>query len=225
MGAEHHVDPRGALAVIVARSFWARQPPTAICMPGRLGLDRGEVAEVAVELVVGVLPHGAGVEDDDVRILRLLAVGAVREGDVPRLLEQPGQPLGVVHVHLAPVGLDLVGARLQRWLMTVAQRTGLRVVGDWYSPFVPAPGCAARSPSRARPSRPRWTRYADGPSRCVGRWTADAGILLVARGSSDNAAVYGRYLVETRLGIPAALAAPSVATHYRARLDLATPSW
>jgi glucosamine--fructose-6-phosphate aminotransferase (isomerizing) len=45
-------------------------------------------------------------------------------------------------------------------------------------------------------------------------------ILLVARGSSDNAAVYGRYLVETHLGIPASLAAPSVATHYRARLDL-----
>jgi glucosamine--fructose-6-phosphate aminotransferase (isomerizing) len=45
-------------------------------------------------------------------------------------------------------------------------------------------------------------------------------ILLVARGSSDNAAIYGRYLIETRLGIPASLAAPSVATHYRARLDL-----
>jgi glutamine---fructose-6-phosphate transaminase (isomerizing) len=45
-------------------------------------------------------------------------------------------------------------------------------------------------------------------------------ILLVARGSSDNAAVYGRYLIETHLGLPAALAAPSVATHYRARLDL-----
>jgi glutamine---fructose-6-phosphate transaminase (isomerizing) len=45
-------------------------------------------------------------------------------------------------------------------------------------------------------------------------------ILFVARGSSDNAAVYGRYLVETRLGVPAALAAPSVATHYHARLDL-----
>ena len=45
-------------------------------------------------------------------------------------------------------------------------------------------------------------------------------ILFVARGSSDNAAVYGRYLVETQLGIPGALAAPSVATHYRARLDL-----
>src|SRR4051794_17318250 len=28
----------GAFAVIVARSFWARQPPTAICIPGRLAL-------------------------------------------------------------------------------------------------------------------------------------------------------------------------------------------
>jgi len=45
-------------------------------------------------------------------------------------------------------------------------------------------------------------------------------ILFVARGSSDNAAVYGRYLVETHLGIAGALAAPSVATHYRSRLDL-----
>jgi len=45
-------------------------------------------------------------------------------------------------------------------------------------------------------------------------------ILFVARGSSDNAAIYGRYLVETHLGIQASLAAPSVATHYRARLDL-----
>jgi glutamine---fructose-6-phosphate transaminase (isomerizing) len=45
-------------------------------------------------------------------------------------------------------------------------------------------------------------------------------VLFVARGSSDNAAVYGRYLVETQLGVPAALAAPSVATHYRARIDL-----
>ncbi len=45
-------------------------------------------------------------------------------------------------------------------------------------------------------------------------------ILFVARGSSDNAAIYGRYLVETQLGVPASLAAPSVATHYRARLDL-----
>lgn len=45
-------------------------------------------------------------------------------------------------------------------------------------------------------------------------------VLLIARGSSDNAAVYGRYLLETSAAVPAALAAPSVATHYAARLDL-----
>jgi glutamine---fructose-6-phosphate transaminase (isomerizing) len=45
-------------------------------------------------------------------------------------------------------------------------------------------------------------------------------VLLVARGSSDNAAVYGRYLLETHSGLSAGLAAPSVATHYRRERDL-----
>jgi glucosamine--fructose-6-phosphate aminotransferase (isomerizing) len=45
-------------------------------------------------------------------------------------------------------------------------------------------------------------------------------VVLVARGSSDNAAVYGRYLLEVVAGLNASLAAPSVATHYRSRLDL-----
>jgi len=45
-------------------------------------------------------------------------------------------------------------------------------------------------------------------------------VLFVARGSSDNAAVYGRYLLEAHAGVSAALAAPSIATHYRAMLDL-----
>lgn len=45
-------------------------------------------------------------------------------------------------------------------------------------------------------------------------------VLFVARGSSDNAAVYGRYLLETHSRVSAALAAPSVATHYRAERDL-----
>lgn len=45
-------------------------------------------------------------------------------------------------------------------------------------------------------------------------------VLFIARGSSDNAAVYGRYLVESRAGRPATLAAPSIATAYRRRLDL-----
>jgi glucosamine--fructose-6-phosphate aminotransferase (isomerizing) len=45
-------------------------------------------------------------------------------------------------------------------------------------------------------------------------------VLFVARGSSDNAAIYGRYLIEVHAMCPAALAAPSVATHYGAVLDL-----
>jgi glutamine---fructose-6-phosphate transaminase (isomerizing) len=45
-------------------------------------------------------------------------------------------------------------------------------------------------------------------------------VLFVARGSSDNAAVYGRYLCEVRAGRLATLASPSIATLYRRRLDL-----
>jgi glucosamine--fructose-6-phosphate aminotransferase (isomerizing) len=45
-------------------------------------------------------------------------------------------------------------------------------------------------------------------------------LLLVARGSSDNAALYGRYLAEVHAGIGTSLAAPSVATLYDAALDL-----
>jgi glucosamine--fructose-6-phosphate aminotransferase (isomerizing) len=45
-------------------------------------------------------------------------------------------------------------------------------------------------------------------------------VLFAARGSSDNAAIYGRYVLETHAGVSAALASPSLATHYRASLDL-----
>ena len=45
-------------------------------------------------------------------------------------------------------------------------------------------------------------------------------VLFAARGSSDNAAIYGRYLLETHAGVPAGLVSPSVATQYRSRLDL-----
>jgi len=40
-------------------------------------------------------------------------------------------------------------------------------------------------------------------------------VFLAARGTSDNAALYGHYLFETLLGIPAGLASPSVVTIYR----------
>ena len=45
-------------------------------------------------------------------------------------------------------------------------------------------------------------------------------IVLVARGSSDNAALFGRYLLEIKTGIPVSLSAPSVHTLYRAKLKL-----
>lgn len=47
------------------------------------------------------------------------------------------------------------------------------------------------------------------------------GIILVARGSSDNAAVHGRYLLEAAAQVPVALAAPSLYTRYGVRPQLA----
>ena len=43
-------------------------------------------------------------------------------------------------------------------------------------------------------------------------------VLVAARGTSDHAGVYARYLIETTLGIPVGLAAASVTTIYRAPL-------
>lgn len=45
-------------------------------------------------------------------------------------------------------------------------------------------------------------------------------IILAARGTSDNAAQFGRYLLEITTGIPVSLAAPSVATLYRSKLKV-----
>jgi glutamine---fructose-6-phosphate transaminase (isomerizing) len=46
-----------------------------------------------------------------------------------------------------------------------------------------------------------------------------AGTTVVARGSSDHAGVYGRYLIEEASGRPAGMAAPSLQTLYGARVD------
>ena len=45
-------------------------------------------------------------------------------------------------------------------------------------------------------------------------------VLLVARGTSDNAALYAKYLVEILLELPAGLVSPSTMTAYGARPDL-----
>jgi glutamine---fructose-6-phosphate transaminase (isomerizing) len=45
-------------------------------------------------------------------------------------------------------------------------------------------------------------------------------VLYAARGTSDNAAVYGKYLATIVAGLPCGLAVPSAATVYRASVDL-----
>ena len=67
MSAEHDVHPRRAahdLAAVLLRQAAADGDLHA----GVRVLDRAQVAEVAVEPVVGVLPDRAGVEDDDVGV-------------------------------------------------------------------------------------------------------------------------------------------------------------
>lgn len=44
--------------------------------------------------------------------------------------------------------------------------------------------------------------------------------MMVARGSSDNAALFGKYLFEAHAGIPAVLAAPSIFTVYKKKPNL-----
>lgn len=45
-------------------------------------------------------------------------------------------------------------------------------------------------------------------------------VILVARGTSDNAALFLKYLIETKIGIPCGLASPSVVTIYKSKLKL-----
>jgi glucosamine--fructose-6-phosphate aminotransferase (isomerizing) len=67
----------------------------------------------------------------------------------------------------------------------------------------------------------RLTARAAADSAAIRAVTPDplAGVVFLARGSSDNAAVFGRYLTELAAGRPAGLAAPSLYTRYQARVD------
>lgn len=72
------------------------------------------------------------------------------------------------------------------------------------------PAAVRRTLSALLPQRPALAELFQGRRR----------VLFAARGSSDNAAIYGRYLLETHAGVPGGLLSPSVATHYGTRLDL-----
>ena len=103
VGAEHDVDVAGPrhdlVPVLLGEAATDRDLQVGTAL-----LQRLERAEMAVELLVGVLADAAGVEDDDVGVFeagrRLHPVGR----------EHAGDPLGVVLVHLAPVGADEVAA-------------------------------------------------------------------------------------------------------------------
>jgi len=45
-------------------------------------------------------------------------------------------------------------------------------------------------------------------------------IFIAARGTSDHVALYGKYLFETTIGVPTGLAAPSIASIYRAQVNV-----
>jgi len=101
--AEHDIDPRRALSD--AGPVFLGQAAAHGDLHARPGLlDRQQMAEVAVEPVIGVLADRAGVEYDHVR--GFPAGGAL----ITSVFEQASQPLGVVHVHLAPVGAYLISA-------------------------------------------------------------------------------------------------------------------
>lgn len=72
------------------------------------------------------------------------------------------------------------------------------------------PAAVARTIAALRPVVPELRSAARGCRQ----------VLFIARGSSDNAAVYGQYLCSVRAGRLGTLASPSVATMYRAKVDL-----
>lgn len=72
------------------------------------------------------------------------------------------------------------------------------------------PHTVAATLDALHPLRERLRRLAEGRPH----------LLFIGRGTSDNAAVYGRYLCEIHSGRRATLAAPSLATHYRTEPDL-----
>ncbi|MEO6701112.1 MAG: SIS domain-containing protein [Jatrophihabitantaceae bacterium] len=69
-------------------------------------------------------------------------------------------------------------------------------------------------------------RLATGPGSELARVSAAIAarrprfVLLAARGTSDHAALYAKYLIEVRLGLPAGLVSPSSMTVYGARPQL-----
>ena len=102
VSAEHYVDMASSMLDLVTVLLGQTAPYRHLNLRA-LGLQCLEVAESSVELVVGVLPDAAGVEHDDVGLFHR------SRWDHAFGLQQAGNPLAVVLVHLAPIGANGVG--------------------------------------------------------------------------------------------------------------------
>jgi hypothetical protein len=105
VGPEHDVDVTSALddqVTVLLRQAAAHRDLEV----GTTLLQALQAPELAVQLVVSVLTHAARVEHDDVGLVDV--VGVLHPvGD-----EQPGDPLGIVLVHLASERADVETAGL-----------------------------------------------------------------------------------------------------------------
>ena len=113
---EHGQHPHPACADDDVDGAGAPQQPRALLLRhasrngderpvARLPLEVAELAQTRIELLLGALPHAAGVDDDDVG----LQSSTVRL--VTGRLEQPRHLLGIVEVHLAAERLDSIFPR------------------------------------------------------------------------------------------------------------------
>src|SRR5699024_6971313 len=82
-----------------------KEPPDRDLHLGIDLLGSPQLPQVAVEFVVGVLPDRTRVEHDEIRVT---GRGTTGDRTIPRLLELPRQPFGVVHVHLTTERTDLI---------------------------------------------------------------------------------------------------------------------
>ena len=154
----------------------------------------------------------------------------------PRALDAGRRDRRVGHLDGAALGLGVVAegvesetqaraaarARLPDGAGLLLRRAGVRRPATGYSVAVATPGAQMSAEMAEQPAvlRSLLERRAEIRERVrpLGE-PAPPGIVLVARGSSDNAAIYGRYLLELVVGRPVALAAPSVFTLYGAHVD------
>ena len=72
-----------------------------------------QCAQRAVEALVGIFADSARVKDDEIRLRGLVC------GRVASFLQQTGNALGIVHIHLAAEGSDFIGTGFRNCLLHV----------------------------------------------------------------------------------------------------------